>query len=506
MRKFSELFAGREGVYNVFTPEPFTQPGQKVQGETVVYRQQATQEIYDQHNAGEKSIGIVPIRIDNTVMFFMIDVDTYIDPTLHKNILKKIAANNLPLVLTKSKSGGAHLWCFLEEPMFAKDAKHVASQYVKILGLPNKTEIFPVQETVTEENLGNHISIPYFGESKKAMVLDPVTDEPKEIGLKDFLKLANSRIVHPRDISHVYEEAENVKNDVVDGGSDAPPCIDFFEKHHVDEGGRNNVVTHVGVYMKMKYPNTWEERLYDWHREYCEESLSPTEMRVICTSLEKGEFFYKCQAEPMKSVCNNELCKKRKFGVGGGAYDGDLPFTIGPSRKINSEEPVYYININGKDVRMTLDDLCSFQRVQKLYIKVGDGVLPTIKQQKWMDVLDGILQNIIIEEAPDILGETGVIMDMLANYLQFTQEEALEDAIEDRPYFDGKRAYFRSIDFINHVKGKIKGYNGVRSENIWLILRQEAQVVEEEFGPEDDRFKLWVVPWKGKPKEEYHGL
>lgn len=498
MRPFSELFVGRDDAYGMYEVSPSAIPNErgKLEGRAYTRREPVTDELYLAHLDGQQSLGIVPIRIDGTAMWFAIDVDTYDNASLHTSLLKKIAANDLPLVMTKSKSGGAHLWCFLTEAMQARDIREVAKQFLAILGLPSDTEIFPKQVEVDKENVGNWINLPFFGDTRFGVVLKG--EELVEIDAEKFVKLANKTLAKPEDISHRHAEPEQLEK-VEKEGSEAPPCIDSFEVNGVPEGGRDNAVFHVATYMKRAHPDDWQDQLQDWNAEHCEPPLLPSEVRRIAGGHERTTYQYKCDDKPMCDVCSKKLCKTRKFGVGGGSTNEELPFKVGGLRKIDSEEPVYYLEVNGEEVRLSIDDLLDWGRLAKRVTVKLNIYVPHIKQQTWASALMDIFPYMIIEEAPSIVGETGLTLDLLARFLSdFCQDETREMALEGRPYVDGEKAYFLGPDFLSWMERHVKG---VRKERVWSVLKEEAGAAEHEFDKENSKYKLWVLPWKGEAKE-----
>src|SRR5205823_3164565 len=83
-------------------------------------REPVTVELWRQHLAGERPLGVVPIRADGTCVWSSIDVDQY-DTDLTA-IVGKVERAKLPLVSCVSKSGGLHLFRFYASPTPAADA------------------------------------------------------------------------------------------------------------------------------------------------------------------------------------------------------------------------------------------------------------------------------------------------------------------------------------------------------------------------------------------------
>jgi hypothetical protein len=490
--EFHKLFVGRDDAYGSYELDPLASPNDKgkLEGQATTKRGQVTKQMYDAHVAGEQSIGIVPIRIDGTVMWFAIDVDTYDNDNLHKQLLDKIEKNSLPLYMTKSKSGGAHLWCFLSEPMLGRDAIEVARQWIKILGLPQDTEVFPKQKEVDKENVGNWINLPFFGDTRLGVITDH-PGEPINIGLEYFLEIVKP--VAPKDISHRHEEAETV----VDVTSDAPPCIDSFEANGIGEGSRNDVMFHVGVFLKRKYPDEWEDKVYDWNETYCDPPLPASEVRrTVVYQLGKKEYQYRCEVAPMCNTCSKKLCKTRKFGVGGGRTEEQLPFRVHGMRKIDSEEPIYFVTCEEWEVRASLDELLDYSRFRKILIKKSDKMWGYIKQQTWEAALTDMMNDMLVEEAPTIVGQTGLTLDLLRQYLEdFGQTDGRDRAAAGgEPFCDGSMAYIQANDFLEFLERRVKG---VKHERVWTVLKEEAGAKEQRFDKDNKSYNLWVLPWKG---------
>src|SRR3972149_10152995 len=126
MKSFAALFAGREDIWRPYVRPPYATAGArgKRKGAAATRREVVTDATYKKHLAGKERLGVVPIVPGtNTVSWFALDADLYKSPTLHRDLAKKINTLQIPLVLSKSKSGGAHLWCFFRDPIPAVRAR-----------------------------------------------------------------------------------------------------------------------------------------------------------------------------------------------------------------------------------------------------------------------------------------------------------------------------------------------------------------------------------------------
>ena len=153
-----------------------------------------TEEDYNQHLNGTKSIGIQPCNDDGFARFGAIDID----PKVYKNLdikfyLDTIQQKELPLIPIKSKSGGLHLYVFTKELVQAKEIKDFLEQVLFLFKLPITTEIFPKQtklgnNTDDQKVNGNFINLPYFNKNER-VALDP---SGAEMSLELFLNCISS--------------------------------------------------------------------------------------------------------------------------------------------------------------------------------------------------------------------------------------------------------------------------------------------------------------------------
>ena len=77
-------------------------------------------------------------------------------------LIRKIKTLKLPLVVCRSKSGGAHVFLFSEDFVEAKTMRDKLNQIRAVLGF-GSAEVFPKQiELKSEEDTGNFLNLPYF--------------------------------------------------------------------------------------------------------------------------------------------------------------------------------------------------------------------------------------------------------------------------------------------------------------------------------------------------------
>jgi hypothetical protein len=160
IRRFMQLFEGSSRGHGQFVESPARGDG-KVKGDARTVPGSPNIEHYARHLYGSgPGLGIVPIREDGFCVFGAIDFDDRaVD---HSQLERRVRALGLPLVVCRSKSGGAHLYHF-SAPLPAAEMRLRLQRFRASLGMPDKTEIFPKQDDLDGSAIGNWINLPYFG-------------------------------------------------------------------------------------------------------------------------------------------------------------------------------------------------------------------------------------------------------------------------------------------------------------------------------------------------------
>ena len=164
--QFSEIFAGNTHGYGLYND-----------GEHKFVKAPVTKELYAKHLNGELSLGIVPIRADGKCKFGALDIDDHKKGLKkdfdYKKLLEKIKFLKLPLVVCRSKSGGAHCYLFLTEWVSAATVRQTLKKMSYALGYERGTvEIFPKQSRLNSGESGSFINLPYHNGNTRMVVTD----------------------------------------------------------------------------------------------------------------------------------------------------------------------------------------------------------------------------------------------------------------------------------------------------------------------------------------------
>ena len=87
----------------------------KQKAKSYIVRNPLTLELMQRHIDGKQGVGAIPINEDNKCKFGALDIDQY--PLDHNELIDKLEKFNVPCIVCRSKSGGAHIFFFFKENM-----------------------------------------------------------------------------------------------------------------------------------------------------------------------------------------------------------------------------------------------------------------------------------------------------------------------------------------------------------------------------------------------------
>jgi len=151
LRLFRALFVAREDAYASWQGDKPT-----------AVRNSLTDKILAAHLEGEYRVSSYLIKPNGKTPFVVFDVDVR-KRSLVRKIVRRLCQRHVAAYVERSKSKGFHIWLFFEKPLRAKTAR--AFTRIVLRGLENKkVEVFPKQDKVSGDGLGNCISLPLFGQ------------------------------------------------------------------------------------------------------------------------------------------------------------------------------------------------------------------------------------------------------------------------------------------------------------------------------------------------------
>ena len=439
IRQFKEIFEGLDRAHGVTIVGESNGDGNKIKGKSFVKREAITDNHWLDHLQGSQSLGVIPINDDNKCKWGCIDIDSYAGFD-HAKLIKKIEQFKLPLLVFRSKSGGAHVFLFTVDYVSAGLMQDKLNEIRSVLGYGG-SEVFPKQrELKSKDDTGNFLNLPYFNGDDTVRYC--FNSNAESVNLRTFYELYDATKITEEQLLELKIKRPETPY------SDGPPCIELMIQNRVGEGGRNNALFHYGVYAKSKWPENWKSKIILFNETAMDKPLSDTEVNIITKQHEKKDWGYKCNDQPMCSLCDKKLCKTRKFGIGQEAVFPNLS----DLQVVNLEEPYYYMNVDGD--RLYLDSakhLTNQSLFQEECVKQLRFNPPTLKTNEWKQKTNLLLENAEITEPAEGTGTKDILRNYLEDYcVNRIQKDDYEDLKNGGTYTKEGYHYFVFDNFFHN--------------------------------------------------------
>ena len=394
------------------------------------------------------ALGIIPITEDNSCRWGCIDIDEYNFD--HLSLIQSIRKLNLPLIVCRSKSGGAHVFLFTKENIPASLMQSKLKQMAIILGYEG-SEIFPKQTEILVErgDTGNFLNLPYYNEMKGLRYA--INDNGAGCTLEEFYKLYDLWACSKEDVQNIKTEEKKIE-EAFPGG---PPCLNKLAAIGFGEGSRNNALFNIAVYYKQSKPDSWEDEIVKANHKYMEPPLSNSEVQQLIKSVNrKGYDKYRCKDAPINAVCQASLCRTKRFGVGFG--EEEMPI-LRKSYKIffNATSMVFRCRSEAR-IELKTEQLYSPNLFALACLDQANLVVPIPKPKDWKQhFLKPMMQDLQEVEPLESLNPENEITGLLQDWTTNRQSaRTMDDIFNKLPYTDDKRefTYFRMEDFYNFCK------------------------------------------------------
>ena len=436
---FSKIFEGSKRAHGIFNVNDQNN-GLKQQGVArTIKTVGATTKNWDDHLNGQVGLGIIPINEDNLVKWGVIDIDTY-SLDLPK-LVKKIENFKLPLVVCRSKSGGAHVFCFTTDWISAGDMQDKLRELAAGLGYGG-VEIFPKQREVLVDrgDIGSWLNMPYFeNETSVRYAFNP---KGQSLSAEEFIEFVEKRkITHEELLDLSVPEVVELK--------DGPPCLKTLLKQGFPEGTRNNGLFNVGVYLKQATPDKWETEIEEYNRKFVTPPLPAQEVLTLISTLKKKEYNYKCNDEPIRSYCDVQKCRTCKFGVG----KGNTAPTFSSLAKLDTKPPLWFLSIDDKRLELTTEQLQNQTKFQRACMEILNLMPPKTNERAWQAQIQTLMDNgmEIIEVSSDVSLD-GQFQDLLESFCtDLAQASTKEEVLLGKPFTEKGNTYFRIKDLREYL-------------------------------------------------------
>lgn len=385
LKDFQAIFYGHANTYGVHIEKKSEDKDVKKRGENYTKSEPVTEDLYVNHLAGVQGLGIVPIMSTGECAFGVLDVDKY--GTDHAVLLRAIFSYDLPLVPFRSKSGGLHLYLFFSKPEPASKVIDILESFKILLSLDEKTEIFPKQRAIKDGQTGNWINLPYFNyEDTKQYLMDR---EGYKLSLEEAINTAK---IKRASIDSIKKSLEALPM------ADGPPCIQSINLLG-ETSFRNNYLMSVATYYKAKVGDDFQFAVAEANQNLVDPLELDRLTATVIASHKKRSYTYLCKEEPICSICHKNVCKKRKYGIGGSEVS---ELTYESLEQIRTDPPYYIWTINGKKLKFyTEADLINQNMFRQLCLRYINILPMKLKEETWTDIVNKALKEMTFQDVEE---------------------------------------------------------------------------------------------------------
>lgn len=396
------------------------------------------------HFAGTTGAGVVPIQDDDSCEWAAIDIDNHgSDEDLPiGEVDKEIRNLKLPLIACRSKSGGIHVYLFLSKPQPASRIRNLMNSWSARLGYAG-AEVFPKQNKLfvgkdQQKALGNWINLPYMGGDATSRY---AIRDGQKLTLLEFLALAEKLRQSEHDL-RVLAATEY---------PDAPPCIQKLYANGVAQGHRNEALYNIVVFHHKANPDSFESKAAEANQSVFSKPLARAELGRTVSSASRPECGYRCQEEPIRSLCERDICLTRKFGITPADADrlnttDALPL-FADMVKYATEPVRWEFKIDGVKIgNVSTRTLLDWREMREVIADRLTKVVPLIKSSEWERILAPLMQQARVQETPDDASIAGVVR---AKMREFASKCDLNSRGEDK---NDRSALLRGLPVVMQIQ------------------------------------------------------
>jgi len=481
------LFAGLMRAHGIYEVPRVAVPGVKRAGSARTVSEPVTLDLWVRHLRGEIQIGIVPIRDDGTCLFGSIDIDKYdLD---HAELWNKVRTLKLPLVLCRTKSGGAHLHVFFRAPQTAEQVRELLAHWAAMLGYA-RVEIFPKQSALASEaDTGNWINMPYCGGDKSDRYA--IVDNNK-LSLEQFLDMVEAGKAGEGAFTITMQEDAKLE--------EAPPCLIALSKSGVGSGGRNNALFAFGCYAKRRWPEEWKERLAELNEKYFNPPLEEAEVTEIAEHLEKKAYNYNCKQPPIADHCQKSLCMKRKYGIDAAGHTQTFGLDFESLVWLPTEPSQWFANYMEARIRIDAKMWSSPSLMRTSIIDQVGRTFPDISMRAWHNWAAATLASAQKIVVPKETKKSNQVIFFLEEYcIERWPAKRWDDILAGGAMEHEGRHYFLHTKFLNEVS-RVHRLRFSASEAWTALLSRDVKSESRKIAKK--QVVLWSVTAFDKPQTE----
>jgi len=446
LERFKEIFSGLSTAYGVTKKTNEFDARGKHKTKSFIFKEKPAKHLWQAHLDGkEPALGIIPINEDSKCRWSCIDIDLY-NGFDHQQLIKKIRDKNLPLVVFRSKSGGAHVFLFTKDFVPASLLRDKLKEIASVLGYA-KSEIFPKQNILRTDrgDTGSFLNLPYH--NCKNTMRYAFNDNGEALTLHGFFSFYEKKKQTEEQVLSLIIKKEEKKDDLLKG---APPCLISLANEGIPNGQRNNAMYNFGVYLKKRFPESWQTEIFEYNKKYCLPPLDKKEIDILIKSIDKKDYNYKCKDEPIASFCNSTKCVFQEFGVG----DGGPGPEIKELKKYESDPPIYYVLIGEDTVEVDINTLLDPFKFSVACAEQINQPIATVGRNIWIKMLQKLFKEMIPIPAPESTKIDVQLKELLAEFITKSTGKEKEDILRGLTFTEEGKSYFKAKDFWDFLQRK----------------------------------------------------
>lgn len=468
--RLRELFAGGDHAHGEFrVDENATRDDGKVGGAAKTVEGPVTNDLWRQHLEGKLGLGVVPVTREGKIKWACIDVDAY-DGNAAADCAKYFAEHELPFVVCRSKSRGAHCLIFFTDWVDAAPVRTKLAKVAAATGHP-RAEIFPKQDRIEEGGFGNWLNMPYFN-SEYANIRVALDGESRQLSLPEFLERAEAGRL-------TFEDFDALLVPEVQRPTEEKNVIEVV-RYRPEEGSRNEWLYRFGCKLRRLCADEAE-----FHRVFDAVATMPgmfgpedrREVETIKRQVEKNQ-------EPMAA--------------------GDFAnlVSVTPDPYIPGiDEPYYLLEVRGR--RLHVPSYADLSRWQRMKLLIGEQLGFVIKNNQmnaneWENILEGLMDNRVETKSNDTMAT--LLWAAVMDYVRDNGYAKRKAEIHSGGVFRGEEGYWLSKVQLSQYLTVRPEVRGVTPQKVNRVLAAFG-AAEKFAGDEDGRSKRAVlVPLDAVPR------